>query len=398
MDAKVKECSPEIDSTVQLLPKVGMLFQSEDCAYNFYNQYAKAVGFSVRKDSSTVRADGTVLRRVLCCSKQGLYKDRRLLTNVRVRSRTGCEARIIIRRHGEKFLLIEFNEFHNHELVPPSEVHRLRSQRKIEDSQARIMRNMYHEGIGPADIYSSMCKRVGGPQNLSFTKLDCVKFLQKIRHDDTVKNVVHSGNSMVVGCHPSLEKCDDCGTSMIVDCKPFLRKGDGLGTSTVSECYPSSTFQCNDLAHMALTIVAKGNTSEKSAVFARKLLTQALEELDSFIKYDSDKMDHLVDIRNMNHDKRDESKKSVTEVGASIRLRNPPHNKSYARVSAEKKAALGKGKGKKRFPKTPKGSYDQESIGAIGTTLLMLQDSSVLPKHHHNQVSEQPDLPQDSSM
>ncbi|KAF5196339.1 hypothetical protein FRX31_014077 [Thalictrum thalictroides] len=203
---------------------------------------------------------------------------------------------------------------------------------------------------------------------------------------------------MVVGCHPSFEKCDDCGTSMIVDCKPFSGKGDSLGTSTVSECYPSPSFQCNDLAHMALTIVAKGNTSEKSAVFARKLLTQALEELNCFMKYDSDKTDHLVDIRNMNHDKRGENKKRVTEVGANIRLRNSPHNKSYARVSAEKKTTSGKGKGKKRFPNTPTGSYDQESIGAIGTTLLMLQDSTVLPKHHHNQVSEQPDLPQDSPM
>lgn len=330
MDAKEKNCLPDPDSS----PKVGMVFLSEDHAYDFYNQYAKSVGFSVRKDSSTVRPDGTVIRRVLCCSKQGYYKSRASFTNLRSRSRTGCEARIIILRRGDKFLLIEFKELHNHELVPQSEVYRLRSQRKIEDRQGKIMRNMYDAGIGPADIYSSMCKTYGGPQNLSFTKADCVNYLQK-------------------------RKWEDCNGKI----------GDDPGTSS---------SQCNDLAHLALTIVAKGNSSESSVVFTRRLLTQVLDELNYFLKPDYDKTRDLVDVRDVKHEIVCDGKDCADEVDASIRLCDISHMK----VNGEAKGKLERGKDKKKFQKISSGLCDQSSVGDVGTTLLMLQDSSTLPKHH----------------
>ncbi|XP_027077133.1 protein FAR1-RELATED SEQUENCE 5-like [Coffea arabica] len=43
-----------------LCPKIGMEFQSEDEAYNFYNKYELVVGFSVRKDYLNKDNDGVV--------------------------------------------------------------------------------------------------------------------------------------------------------------------------------------------------------------------------------------------------------------------------------------------------------------------------------------------------
>ncbi|KAI3830424.1 hypothetical protein MKW92_024117, partial [Papaver armeniacum] len=47
------------------LPKIGMKFDSEQMAYDYYNRYARGVEFSIRKDSTTHRKDKTISRRVL---------------------------------------------------------------------------------------------------------------------------------------------------------------------------------------------------------------------------------------------------------------------------------------------------------------------------------------------
>ncbi|KAI3918130.1 hypothetical protein MKX01_041450 [Papaver californicum] len=56
------------------LPKIGMEFDSEQMAYDYYNHYARGVGFSIRKNSTTYRKDKTISRRVLVCSNQGEYR------------------------------------------------------------------------------------------------------------------------------------------------------------------------------------------------------------------------------------------------------------------------------------------------------------------------------------
>ncbi|KAI3906191.1 hypothetical protein MKW92_040827, partial [Papaver armeniacum] len=50
---------------IEEVPAVGMEFDSEEKAYDYYNRYARGVGFSIRKDSTTHRKDKTISRRVL---------------------------------------------------------------------------------------------------------------------------------------------------------------------------------------------------------------------------------------------------------------------------------------------------------------------------------------------
>ncbi|KAI3859252.1 hypothetical protein MKW98_007633, partial [Papaver atlanticum] len=50
------------------VPKIGKEFESGQQAYNCYNRYAKAIGFSIRKGSSTHRKEKTISRRVFECS------------------------------------------------------------------------------------------------------------------------------------------------------------------------------------------------------------------------------------------------------------------------------------------------------------------------------------------
>ena len=61
----------EEDVNDKSIPTVGMAFKSEDEAYDFYNQYARKVGFSIRKSHTKLRRDGPLYQKHLVCSKQG---------------------------------------------------------------------------------------------------------------------------------------------------------------------------------------------------------------------------------------------------------------------------------------------------------------------------------------
>ncbi|KZV45683.1 Far1-related sequence 5 isoform 1 [Dorcoceras hygrometricum] len=61
------------------IPKLGMGFDSEDHAYEFYNSYAGRMGFSVRKDYvNRSKIDGAVASRRYTCFREGYrQKDKR---------------------------------------------------------------------------------------------------------------------------------------------------------------------------------------------------------------------------------------------------------------------------------------------------------------------------------
>ncbi|KAI3928209.1 hypothetical protein MKW98_023810, partial [Papaver atlanticum] len=119
-------------------PAVGMVFDSENQAYDYYNAYGRFLGFSIRKSKMVIRKDKTVTRRVFCCSKEGFRCKHPRGDPMRPRpvTRTGCKARLGIQLQDDgKYSINEFVEEHNHVLAPPSEAHMLRSQRKSQDPQ-----------------------------------------------------------------------------------------------------------------------------------------------------------------------------------------------------------------------------------------------------------------------
>lgn len=118
------------------IPKLGMGFDSEDHAYEFYNTYAGRVGFSVRKDYvNRSKIDGAVASRRFTCFREGFrQRDKRELNVKRPRKETriGCMAQLVISRQPDsKYRVTHFEEKHNHELVAACRVHMLRSQKKL---------------------------------------------------------------------------------------------------------------------------------------------------------------------------------------------------------------------------------------------------------------------------
>ncbi|KAF9602942.1 hypothetical protein IFM89_032824 [Coptis chinensis] len=50
---------------------LSMQFKTSDEAYTIYNEYAKSVGFSVRKDVYRIHPNGVAIKRRFVCSSQG---------------------------------------------------------------------------------------------------------------------------------------------------------------------------------------------------------------------------------------------------------------------------------------------------------------------------------------
>lgn len=148
------------------VPKLGMGFESEDHAYEFYNTYAGQVGFSVRKDYvNRSKIDGAVASRRFTCFREGFrQKDKRDLNIKRPRKETriGCLAQLVISRQSDgKYRVTHFEEKHNHELVAACRARMLRSQKRL--SAAQIAEGNAMEGykILEKSAYEVSCNSIG---------------------------------------------------------------------------------------------------------------------------------------------------------------------------------------------------------------------------------------------
>ncbi|XP_027124120.1 protein FAR1-RELATED SEQUENCE 5-like [Coffea arabica] len=168
-----------------LIPKMGMEFESEEDAYNFYLAYAKEVGFGIKRSSFHKDSNGKLMDRVFCCSAEGKReKDKRDL-NVRAprpETRFNCSAKMKVNsRQTGKFRICQLIIEHNHYLSSPNKSHLHRSHRKINSIHAAEIDMAYHVGIAPKVSHELMALQVGGRENLGFIPEDYRNYLRSKR-------------------------------------------------------------------------------------------------------------------------------------------------------------------------------------------------------------------------
>lgn len=107
-------------------PCVGMEFDSEEAAREFYSRYARQEGFVVRLDRcNRSEADNRIISRRFSCNKQGFYvrprNETRPVRRPRVSIREGCEAMMLVKvnNHG-KWVVTKFVKEHCHPLQASS--------------------------------------------------------------------------------------------------------------------------------------------------------------------------------------------------------------------------------------------------------------------------------------
>ncbi|KAL8515871.1 hypothetical protein ACS0TY_014535 [Phlomoides rotata] len=173
-------------SSEEIIPKINMEFDSEDAVYNFYNEYARVTGFSIRRHTVHKDINGRILDRVFCCECQGhRKKDKREASykSQRPITRTDCGAMMKINgRYGAKYKVVHFvSEHKGHDLVSPSKAYMLKSHRRMTEVQASQADDLDCSGITPRASFTLMSKQVGGRENVGFIFEDYKNYLRSKR-------------------------------------------------------------------------------------------------------------------------------------------------------------------------------------------------------------------------
>lgn len=114
---------PMVDQSPNSLdPYIGREFESEHATYLFYGEYARHVGFGIRKRFiRRSKLNNEVIGRTYVCSREGLKLNRKEVDHPRPTTRLDCKAMMKVKRYENgKWIIIKFVKEHNHELYPHS--------------------------------------------------------------------------------------------------------------------------------------------------------------------------------------------------------------------------------------------------------------------------------------
>lgn len=141
---KIKSLSP--DSMVA--PYVGMVFKSDDDAFEYYASFARKNGFSIRKERSRLSPQLGIYKRDFVCYRSGFAPPRKKPIGEHHRDRKsvrcGCDAKMYLSKEVvegvSQWYVVQFSNVHNHELLEDDQVRLLPAYRKInETDQGRIL-------------------------------------------------------------------------------------------------------------------------------------------------------------------------------------------------------------------------------------------------------------------
>ncbi|XP_041005756.1 putative protein FAR1-RELATED SEQUENCE 10 [Juglans microcarpa x Juglans regia] len=129
-------------------PYVGQIFKSDDDAFEYYSNFARKNGFSIRKARSTESQNLGVYRRDFVCYRSGFNQPRKKANVEHPRERKsvrcGCDAKLYLTKEivdgVTQWYVSQFSNVHNHELLEDDQVRLLPAYRKIQEAdQERIL-------------------------------------------------------------------------------------------------------------------------------------------------------------------------------------------------------------------------------------------------------------------
>lgn len=129
-------------------PYVGQIFKSDEEAFEYYSNFARKNGFSIRKARSTESQNLGVYRRDFVCYRSGFNQPRKKANVEHPRDRKsvrcGCDAKLYLTKEivnsATQWYVSQFSNIHNHELLEDDEVRLLPAYRKIQEAdQERIL-------------------------------------------------------------------------------------------------------------------------------------------------------------------------------------------------------------------------------------------------------------------
>ena len=167
---------------------LGLEFDTEGEAIDFYHNYSRCHGFVMRRDDVGRDLRGNINMRQLVCNKEGKRSEKHLQRLDRVRehkplTRTGCQAKIHFHRDYKtgKWKVVAFEESHNHELIPSSMVHLIPAYRGLSNADKAQVNILQSHGVRTCHIMGYMVAQKGGYAHVGFTKKDLYNHIDRNR-------------------------------------------------------------------------------------------------------------------------------------------------------------------------------------------------------------------------
>ncbi|XP_052178953.1 putative protein FAR1-RELATED SEQUENCE 10 isoform X2 [Diospyros lotus] len=212
-------------SEVVFTPYVGQIFKSDDEAFEYYSNFARKNGFSIRKARSTESHNLGVYRRDFVCYRSGFNQPRKKANVEHPRDRKsvrcGCDAKLYLTKEivdgVTQWYISQFSNVHNHELLEDDQVRLLPAYRKIqEDDQERIL--LLSKAGFPVNRIVKVLEIEKGvqPGQLPFIEKDVRNFIR------TCKKTVQENDALLT------EKRESDMLELIEACKAMAGRGEGF--------------------------------------------------------------------------------------------------------------------------------------------------------------------------
>ncbi|CAI0457457.1 unnamed protein product [Linum tenue] len=185
-----------LETNTDTVPYIGQRFATHDAAYQFYSEFAKRCGFSIRRHR-TEGKDGIgkgLTRRYFVCHRAGNTPVKAANEGKQQRnrksSRCGCQAYIRISKSSElgafEWRVTGFANHHNHELLEPNQVRFLPAYRSISEADKSRILMFAKTRISVQQMMRLLeLEKCVEPGYLPFTEKDVRNLLQSFRKIDS---------------------------------------------------------------------------------------------------------------------------------------------------------------------------------------------------------------------
>lgn len=191
-DDSPEETRHSLEGTADPVPYIGQRFATHDAAYDFYTEFARRSGFSIRRHR-TEGKDGVgkgLIRRYFVCHRAGrtpnkVNNDQKPQRN-RKSWRCGCQAYLRICKKVEvgvtEWHVTGFANHHNHRLLEANQVRFLPAYRTISDAdKSRILMYAKTEISVHQMMRLMELEKCVEPGNLPYTEKDIRNLIQSFR-------------------------------------------------------------------------------------------------------------------------------------------------------------------------------------------------------------------------
>lgn len=219
------EATSSSSQDIVFTPYVGQIFKGDDEAFEYYSNFARKNGFSVRKARSTESQNLGIYRRDFVCYRSGFNQPRKKANVEHPRDRKsvrcGCDAKLYLTKEiadgVAQWYVSQFSNIHNHELLEDDQVRLLPAYRKIQEAdQERIL--LLSKAGFPVNRIVKVLELEKGvqPGQLPFIEKDVRNFVR------TCKKTVEENDALIT------EKRENDLLDLLEGCKASEQKDEGF--------------------------------------------------------------------------------------------------------------------------------------------------------------------------